>query len=277
MDVAAVARDVGPRLRRERRGEAANGGDAADRLAHHDLPVGGLESGRVAGRQLLLAGAELGVVLVDGDVLPVERIDQLIDVVLRRGHPDRRVAQARIDRPPLAVDELRQRELVLESGTEQRASLGEPRRHPLQEGALAHGGRRAVERHLVGQDGARVRRVRQNAEGLRVGNDPELSDRPHPLDRLELVERVHRLHPERDSDPAAQPLLEPGERGRLHADGAVVSAPEEADEPQVVLACGSEDVHPGKIGTFEGGYAGDAEQGATRWTALDVGSVFGGD
>ena len=98
VDVAAVARAVGPRLRRERRDEPVLRRDAADRLAHEDLLVGRLQRRRVRGRDLLLAVPELGVVLLERDALLLERVDERVDVVLRRRHADRREAEARVDR-----------------------------------------------------------------------------------------------------------------------------------------------------------------------------------
>jgi len=65
----------------------------ADRLADVDLRVGCLERRRVTRRQLLLAVAELRVELVDADRLPLERIDEVVDVVLRGREADRREAE----------------------------------------------------------------------------------------------------------------------------------------------------------------------------------------
>ena len=80
VDVAAVARAVGPRLRRERGDEPVLRGDAADRLAHEDLLVRRPQRRRVRGRDLLLAVPELGVVLLERDALLLERVDERVDV-----------------------------------------------------------------------------------------------------------------------------------------------------------------------------------------------------
>jgi hypothetical protein len=189
----------------------------------------------VPGRDLLLAVAELGVVLLEGDALPLERVGEHLDVILRRGHPDRREAEAFVDGPVVAVDPGRERELVLERRLQHRAALCEPRRLPLEERALADRRRLAVERDVIDEDGAARRYVGQDAEGLEVGDEPDLADRPHPFDRLELVERVHRLHPDGEPDPGAQPALEPVPRRGLGADRAVVAAPEEPDEAEACL------------------------------------------
>ena len=197
VDVAAVAGVVRPRLRRERGDEAVPRRDAADRLAHEQLLVGRLQRRRVRGRDLVLAVAELGVVLLELDALRVERRDEVVDVVLRRGRADRREAEAGVDRHVRAVDLRRERELVLERHLEHSAALGQPRLHPLEERALAHGRRLAVEADVVGQHRAGVGRVRQDAERVEVGHEPHLADRPHALDRLQLVERR--------SSPACRP------------------------------------------------------------------------
>src|SRR5205823_6646052 len=51
VDMAAVARVLGPGLRGERGDEAVVRGHAADRLAYEHLLVGGAEGGRVLGRE----------------------------------------------------------------------------------------------------------------------------------------------------------------------------------------------------------------------------------
>ncbi len=86
---------------------------------------------------------------------------------------------------------------------------GEPRLHAFQEAALVDGRRFPVELDVVDEHPSRVRGVGQHAERRRVGNEPDLSDRSHALHRLQVVERVHRLHRNGEPDPATDPALEP--------------------------------------------------------------------
>ena len=209
-------------------------GDAADRLAHEQLLVRPAQRRRVRGGDLVLAVPELRVVLLEPDLLGVECRRQVVDVVLRRGGADRREAEPRVDRDEPSVDPGRERELVLECDLEPLAALGQTVFHPLQERALACRGI-AVELHVVDEHGAHPRRVRKNAKRVRVGNEPDLTDRPHAFDRLELVERVHRLHRDGQPDPALDPGVETVHGARLRAHRPVVPAPEEADEAEARL------------------------------------------
>ena len=180
MDVAAVSGRVGPRLRCERGREPPRRGDASDRLAHHDLLVGRVKRGRMARRQPP-AGPGQARRSTGRPRCPVLRGRRR---VRRRSpgrrHPDRREAQARIDGTPLAVDRLSERELVLEAGAEDGAAGAERGLHPLQERPLADRRRVAVESELVGEHGGGAGRVRENAERLRVGDDPQLPPAPSP-------------------------------------------------------------------------------------------------
>ena len=143
-------------------------------------------------------------------------------------------------KPPSSGDG--ERELVLERDLEPEAALREARRHALQERARTLRRRLSLERDVVDEERAAARCVRQDAERRRVGHEPDLADRAHPVDRLKLVERVHRLHPDRQPDPARQPALEPFERARLRAHRPVVAAPEEPDEAELGLACPPHDI-----------------------------------
>src|SRR5581483_10380323 len=248
-------------------------GHAADRLADEQLLVRSLQRRRVAGRDLLLAVAELGVVLLEHDPLRLERRRQLVDVVLRSRHRDRREAERRVDRNVLAVDAPRERELVLERGPERQAALSKARLHPLEERALADGRRLAVEAYVVGEERAGVGRVGQDAEGLQVGDEPDLADRAHPLDRLQLVEAVHRLHRDRQPDAARKPALEPVARGGLRSDGAVVAAPEEADEAEARLVRSPGNVarrHGDGVGAVAGSTSPDSRRFITTLTAYSA-------
>jgi hypothetical protein len=189
----------------------------------------------VSRRDLVLPVAELRVVLLQADALPLQRVGELVYVVLRRRRADRREAKAGVDRHELPVDDDCKRELVLECDLELRAALGELRLHPLQERPLAHRGRLSVELDVVDDHRAGAGRVRKHPKGLGIGHEPDLADRAHPVDRLELIERVHGLHRHRQADAAPDAALQPAQGARLRADGAVVAAPEEADETEARL------------------------------------------
>ena len=248
--MAAVARVLGPRLRRQRGDEALPNRHRANRLPNEQLLVRRLERGRMPGRDLLLAVPELGVVLLERDRLRVKRRCQVIGVVLRNRRRDGREAEPGVDRHVGAIDLRSQRELVLERRPEDEPALGETGLHPLQERALADGRRVAAEHHVIRERRAGVRRVRQHAEGVEIGDEPDLADRAHPGDRLELVERVHRLHRDGEPDARVQPSLETVPGRRLRADRAVVPAPEEADEAETRLVRALRDLlrrHAGEI------------------------------
>src|SRR6266545_979740 len=229
VDVPAVSGRGWPRLRRQGRDQAVLGRDAADAFADEDLLVRRTHGGRVPGRDLLLTVAQLCVVLLERDLLLLERIEQGVHVRLRRGHPDRREAEARVDWRELPVALARERELVLERRLES-AALREPIAHAPEEGPRTLGRRLAVQPDQIDEDRAGARCVGEDAERLQVRNEPDLADRAHSLDGLELVEPVHCLHRDGQPDPALEPALEAVHAARLAAHGAVVAAPEEADE-----------------------------------------------
>ena len=251
---------------RQRGDELLAGGDAADRLAHQQLLVGGLDGGRVRGRDLLLAVAELGVVLLDRDLLGVERGDQRVGVVLRSGGGDRREAQPGVHRHEPALLAAGERELVLEGGAQDQPAFGEPAVHPLEEAALADGGGGAVELEVIGEHGAGRGRVGEHAEGVEIRHQAELADRPEAVDRLQLVEPVHRLHRAGHADAAREPALQAVPAGGLGADRPVIAAPEKAHEPQLArLAHDLLQIHAGIIpeaGMRRG--AGRGSRGAWR-------------
>ena len=235
VDVAAVAGVVGPRLGRQRGDEPPAGGDGADGLAHEQLLVGGPERGCVRGRDLVLPVAELGVVLLDRNALRLQRGDEVVDVVLRRGGPDGREAQRRVDGDVGAVPLGRERELALERRAQRQVVGGQRRLHALQERALADRGGRPLAGEVIGQHRSGVGRVGQDAERVEVGHEPELAHRPQRGDGLQLVECADRLHGHREPDAGAQPSLEAVAPGRLGPHGAVVPAPQEAEEAQAGL------------------------------------------
>ena len=77
--------------------------------------------------------------------------------------------------------------------------------------------------------------VREDAERVEIGNEPDLAHGAHPCNRLQMVEPVHRLQRNRQADAAQQAPLQPVPGRRLRADRAVVAAPQEADEADTRL------------------------------------------
>ena len=235
VDVTAVAGVLRPRLRRERCDETVSRRNAPERFADEQLFVRCAQRRCVLRRDLVLAVAELRVVLLEHDPLRLECRDEVVEVLLRRRRADRGEAEPRIDRHVGSVHVDGERELVLERNLEPRASLGEAPLHPLQERPLADRRRLAVERHHVDDHPAQVRSVRQHAKRVRIGHEAYFADRSHPLDGLQLVERAHRLHRDGEPDAALDAPCEPVQRARLRAHRAVVAAPEEADEAETRL------------------------------------------
>ena len=176
--MAAVAGVLRPRLGGKRGDEPAPRGHGADRLPHQQLLVGGLQRGRMGGGDLLLAVAELGVVLLERDPLRLERRRQLVDVVLRRRSSRSSRSTAHESTGTYSPSTARgQRELVLERGAELQPALGQPALHALEKRALARRGRRAVEPTWSVSTRADVRGVGQDPECLEVGHQPHLADR----------------------------------------------------------------------------------------------------
>ena len=198
VDVAAVARRVGPRLRRQRGDVAELRRDAADRLADEELLVGGRERRRMPGRDLLLAVAELRVELLQRDALPVERRRRA-----RRRSPARpssRSSRSRGSRRPAGSRPSPATASVnsfskAASSTAPRSASRACCRFRNERWQTAAG--RAVEPDVVDEQRPGMRRVGQHAERVEIGDEPDLADRAHPLDRLQLVEPVHRLHRDR--------------------------------------------------------------------------------
>src|SRR5438067_1819733 len=115
--MAAAARLIGEWLRRERRGQPVLQRDSADRLAHGDLSVGGLQHGRVLDRQLLLSWTELRIVLAWFEVLLLERVQDRADHCGLTVHAVGAEAQTVVGWYIATVIELpRQIELILECG-----------------------------------------------------------------------------------------------------------------------------------------------------------------
>ena len=137
--VGTVAGLIGPGLRRERGDQAAPRGNAANRLADQHLCVCCGERRPWQHGQLVLPVAELGVVLVERDLLGVEGVDDRIDHLGTGRHPDGREAQAGVDGHRSFAVEVGQRELVLDGAAQLDPVLGETGGHAGQE-AAGHAG-----------------------------------------------------------------------------------------------------------------------------------------
>ena len=203
VDVAAVSGRVRPRLGSERRGEPARGGDAADRLSG---PGSACRPPSSAGAcpvvQLLLTGPEFGVVLVDHDPLLFERLDERVPRT--PGRPSSRWSRSRGSSRPVRLSPSSSRASVNSFSNPARRECpagGEGGLHSLEERALAHealGCRR--DRHWSVRT-TPVRAARTGGRGTwsRSGRSRSSPTGPMPLNGLEPVERVHRLHREGDA------------------------------------------------------------------------------
>ena len=172
------------------------------------------------------------VVLLELDRLRLERGDDRVRDLLRRGHPHRREAQAVVDRREPLVGARRQAELVLDRAPKDHPAVAERGVHAFEEGPRAGLVGLAVQPDVVDEHGRRVRRVREDPQRRGIGDQPDLADRAHPLHRLELVERAHGLHRDGQADPGPHPVRQPLDvRGLGPHDAAVVAVqePDEAD------------------------------------------------
>ena len=195
-------------------------------------------AGACGGRDLLLAVAELGVVLLERDPLRVERGDEVVDVVLRRGRPDRREAErpsrpARSRRRPLG----RERELVLERDA--RASgRARPVAPPCASGTSAGtpgAGSPSRATWSVSTAPACAARTGRTRNVSRSGTSRTSPTGPMPATGCSWSSAFIACMRDRQPDAAAQPALEAVARGRLGAHRAVVPAPQEADQAQAGL------------------------------------------
>ena len=168
--------------------------DPADGLPVQDLLVSRLQCWGVPDGELLLTPAELGVVLLDRHPLGVERRHDLIDHRSRHVHPVRGEAAAVVDRDECIPFLAGERPLGFEGRHQFQVALGRPPDHAGEKSASVRGVGLAVQGHHVDQDDAGVRRVGRDLEGRRVGHQPDLADRPHALDRCQVVEHGERLH-----------------------------------------------------------------------------------
>ena len=186
----------------------------------------------VTNGHLVLAVAQLGVVLLDGDALRLQRRHQRASERRGLGHRDRGEAQRVVERHIAAVLlAAAERELGLHRGVQRVAMRCGTLAHTLQERARASAPRRSVAGEHVAGHGRAVRRVGQQHEAIRIGQQTNFADRPHTLHRLELIEAVHRHHRHRQADPIRQATTQPAKRGGLAANRAAVVAVQEAHQP----------------------------------------------
>jgi hypothetical protein len=127
-----------------------------------------------------------------------------------------------------------ERELVLDGAVQFDASVGEASHHAGEELARTGLVRHPIQTHVVDDHRRRPRGVWEHRERRRVGHEADLADRSHSVDRLELVERVHRLHGDGQSDPAGHPRREVLDRHDLAAHESAVVA---VEEPHQADAC----------------------------------------
>ena len=252
MDMRAVASLIDERLGRERGPQPVAVSDGPHGLPIEDLAVGGFERRRVADRQLLLAVAELRVVLLDRNALRLERGHDVVHHGRRRRHPDGGEAETLVQRHEPAVGLLHgQREFAFEGRAHAEPCRGAGGDLALEEGARARLPRRPLQRAHVARHGRRVRRVRKHGERLRIGDEPDLADGAQALDGLELVQHVHRLHGHREPDAVGQPMRQPVHvRGLPPGDAAIVGV-EKAHEADA----GSTGLR-GQVGTGAAGTRG---------------------
>ena len=185
--------------------------------------------------------SELGVVLLDSDTLPLERLDHEVDYLGCGGHPDRREAQAVIDGYEGGAHLAGKAELVLDPTGQGHVALGKDTRHPGQEGTRTGDVGLTVQRHVIGEHRSGVGRVRQHDEGLGIGYEAVLADRTHALHGLELVERAHGLHGDGQADSGPHAVGQPVDMDGLPPHGPAVVAVEEADQPHAGLSTGVDD------------------------------------
>ena len=239
MDVRAVAGGIRPGLGGERGHEPGTRRDAADRLSHEDLRIRRLQRGAGFDRQLLLRMSELRVVLLELDPLRLQRFHRRVDDVGRGRHADGGEAQTLVDRDVATIDFPSEAELVLDRAAKHHVAVGQAIRHPSQEVPRAGLIRLTGKGHVVDEHRRRVGCVRQQRERGRVGDQADLSGGPHALDGLELIERVHGLHRDREADAGSHPLRQSLDVRGLAPDHAPVVAVQESDEPDSGRPTGS--------------------------------------
>ena len=245
MQVSAVSSLVGDRLGGQARPQAAAECHPADRLTEQHMVVGGTQRVGVPDRELMLAVAEFGVVVLDLEALLLHGRDQFHDERVPLMEAGRGVAQAVVDGDEPVRDARRggrhlplaDGELGLERGLHPVTLAGQFGQGLLEERARARLPRRPVGLDQVREHRAGARSVGKSDERFRVRHDPDLADRPHPGYRLQLVQHGHSHHRHRVPDAAGHPLAQPRGAGGLPADDPAVVGVEEADQANLLLAC----------------------------------------
>jgi hypothetical protein len=163
--------------------------------------VGGTQRVGVPDGELVLAVAELGVVVLDLQALLLHRRDQLHDERVPLVEAGRGVAQAVVDGDEPVRDARRggrhlpvaDAELGLERGLHPVTLAGQFGQGLLEERPRARLPRRPVGLDQVREHRAGARRVGKSDKRFRVRHDPDLADRPHPGYRLQLVQHGHAI------------------------------------------------------------------------------------
>ena len=204
--------------------------DAADRVPHGDLVVGGAHAVGEADGQLLLPGPQLGIVLLGMHALREKRLDDVHHHRRRRVHAGRGAVRAPVQGDVAVRLPPGEAELVLEGRLDGEALPARPGDHPPEEAPRAGLPGLAVGCLHVAEDAGALRRVRQHGEGVEVRDEPELTHRAEGAFGDELVQHGERLHGDRHADPRPEVGRQELEVAGLAPDHAVVAAVEEADQ-----------------------------------------------
>ena len=192
VQVSAVAGLVGDRLGGQAGPQAVPERHAADGLPVQHVVIGGAQRVGVPDGELMLAVAEFGVVVLDREILRLERGDEFHGEVVRQVEAGGGVAQAVVDRDQPVRDRrpgggglaAAEGELGLERGLHRVSLAGQLDDGLLEERPRAGLPRRSVRPHQVGQHRPGAGGIGEHYEGIRVGHDTDLADRPHPGHRL---------------------------------------------------------------------------------------------
>jgi hypothetical protein len=80
-----------------------------------------------------------------------------------------------------------------------------------------------------------MRRVRQHHKTGWIWHQANLANCTHPLNRLELIEAIHRHHRYRQADPIGQPPTQAGKSAGLATDDRAIVAIQELHKPDTSL------------------------------------------
>src|SRR6266545_473405 len=203
-------------------------GHIAHRVAVEDLAVRGSERGRMADGQLLLAMAQLWIILIHFDALRFQCSDDSIHHLRGCCHANGGEAQAFIERFIGSIGSAcSECEFTLEGRAHSKTCSGACGNLPLEERAWASLPRGAVLMAHVHRHGRGMRGIWKNSESLRVGNKADFANRSHSLDRGKLVEHIHRLHRYSQADAIVDATAQAFDVCRFAArDAAVISIKE---------------------------------------------------